>query len=206
VEGVPGVPEAGHQLLALYDQALPEVYGYLLDRCGDVTTAEDLTSETFLAAVRSADAALISIPWMIGVARHRLADHWRRRARDDRLVAELAVDPDIDDPMDDPWDARLTSMRAVDVLGRLGDHHRAALTLRYVDALPVPEVAELLGRTVHAAEALAGAGPVGLPPSLRQGGRRWLTRSTPSAGRSPPLDPASTSPSRCGAGSWRSWA
>jgi RNA polymerase sigma-70 factor (ECF subfamily) len=154
VEGVPGVPEAGHQLLALYDQALPEVYGYLLDRCGDVTTAEDLTSETFLAAVRSADAALISIPWMIGVARHKLADHWRRRARDDRLVAELAVDPDIDDPMDDPWDARLTSMRAVDVLGRLGDHHRAALTLRYVDGLPVPEVAELLGRTVHATEAL----------------------------------------------------
>ena len=56
--------------------------------------------------------------------------------------------------MDDPWDARLTSMRAVDALGRLGDHHRAALTLRYVDGLPVPEVAELLGRTVHATEAL----------------------------------------------------
>ena len=27
-------------------------------------------------------------------------------------------------------------------------------TLRYVDGLPVPEVAELLGRTVHATEAL----------------------------------------------------
>ena len=45
-------------------------------------------------------------------------------------------------------------MRANDVLARLGRHHRAALTLRYVDGLPVPEVAELLGRTVHATEAL----------------------------------------------------
>jgi RNA polymerase sigma-70 factor (ECF subfamily) len=154
VGDVPGVPDVGRQLLALYDQALPEVYGYLLDRCGDVATAEDLTAETFLAAVRRADAGSISIPWMIGVARHKLADHWRRRARDDRLVAELAVDPGIDDPVSDPWDSQLTSMRAVDVLRRLGDHHRAALTLRYVDGLPVPEVADLLGRTVHATEAL----------------------------------------------------
>jgi RNA polymerase sigma-70 factor (ECF subfamily) len=146
------VPEAGRQLLALYDQALPEVYGYLLDRCGDVTTAEDLTSETFLAAVRSETP--ISIPWMIGVARHKLADHWRRRARDDRLVAELAGEPNVEDPVNDPWDAQLTSMRAVEVLERLGDHHRSALTLRYVDGLPVPEVADLLGRTVHATEAL----------------------------------------------------
>ena len=36
----------------------------------------------------------------------------------------------------------------------LGEHHRAALTLRYVDGLPVPQVAALLDRTVHATEAL----------------------------------------------------
>lgn len=32
--------------------------------------------------------------------------------------------------------------------------HRAALTLRYLDGLPVPEVARALGRTVHATEAV----------------------------------------------------
>ena len=40
------------------------------------------------------------------------------------------------------------------VLDRLTSPHRAALTLRYLDDLPVPEVAALLGRTVHATEAL----------------------------------------------------
>ena len=35
-----------------------------------------------------------------------------------------------------------------------GPHHRAALTLRYLDGLPVPEVARHLDRTVHATEAL----------------------------------------------------
>jgi RNA polymerase sigma-70 factor (ECF subfamily) len=40
------------------------------------------------------------------------------------------------------------------VLDQLGAHHRAALTFRYLDGLPVPEVADHLGRTVHATEAL----------------------------------------------------
>jgi RNA polymerase sigma-70 factor (ECF subfamily) len=40
------------------------------------------------------------------------------------------------------------------VLARLGGHHRAALTLRYLDGLPVTEVARHLDRSVHATEAL----------------------------------------------------
>ena len=40
------------------------------------------------------------------------------------------------------------------MLDQLGVHHRAALTLRYLDGLPVPEVARHLDRTVHATEAL----------------------------------------------------
>jgi RNA polymerase sigma-70 factor, ECF subfamily len=153
--GVEDEVPAGQALLALYDRALPQVYGYLFDRCRDVTTAEDLTSETFLAAAAAAvegrSGAVVSIPWMIGIARHKLVDHWRRRTREERLataVAGTTVEHG------DPWDAHLDGVHATDVLGRLGGHHRAALTLRYVDDLPVPQVAELLGRTVHATEAL----------------------------------------------------
>jgi RNA polymerase sigma-70 factor (ECF subfamily) len=40
------------------------------------------------------------------------------------------------------------------VLSELGAHHQAVLTLRYLDGLPVAEVAAHLGRTVHATEAL----------------------------------------------------
>ena len=43
---------------------------------------------------------------------------------------------------------------ATATLAQLGEHHRSALTLRYLDVLPVPEVAVVLGRTVHATEAL----------------------------------------------------
>jgi RNA polymerase sigma-70 factor (ECF subfamily) len=151
---VEDVAPAGNALLALYDRALPAVYGYLYDRCRDVATAEDLTSETFLAAARAVaggqPGSAVSIPWMIGVARHKLVDHWRRRSRDERLLTAVSGGP----VEDDPWDVHLDGVHAADVLGRLGSHHRAALTLRYVDDLPVADVAEVLGRTLHATEAL----------------------------------------------------
>ena len=153
-DGIPVDPAVANAFLSLYQQALPEVYGYLARRCGDQAVAEDLTSDTFLAAVRAlkqGDVVTVGVPWLIGVARHKLADHWRRRAREDRLQGALEGEHLEED---DPWDVTIDRMRATDVLCALGDHHRSALTLRYVDGLPVPEVAGMLGRTVHATEAL----------------------------------------------------
>ena len=116
--------------------------------------AEDLTAETFLAAVTAVQKGTVpdlTVAWLVGVARHKLVDHWRRQAREERqlrAVEETAV------PWEDPWDAHLDATRARAVLDMLGPHHRGALVLRYLDGLPVPEVAEQLGRTVHATEAL----------------------------------------------------
>ena len=137
-------------LVQLYDRALPEVYGYLASRCGSDSVAEDLTSETFLAAVdavRRGTVPDLTVAWLIGVARHKLIDHWRRqgRERDAALPAE---------GIEDEWDVRLDQLLAHATLAELGPHHRGALVLRYLDGLPVREVAACLGRTEGATEAL----------------------------------------------------
>ena len=143
-------PAAGTDLLALYDEALPQVYGYLLSRCGQKALAEDLTAETFLAAVDTVRRNQpVTVAWLIGVARHKLVDHWRRLAREERSLARVRAEPE------PPWeDGVLDAVTARAALERLGPHHRLALTLRYLDGLPVPEVARLLDRTLHATEAL----------------------------------------------------
>jgi RNA polymerase sigma-70 factor, ECF subfamily len=141
-------------LIALYDRALPEVYGYLLPRCGSTSVAEDLTAETFMAAVSAAKARNIpdlTVAWLVGVARHKLVDHWRRREREERSLG--AVHGGRDD-VDDPWDEHVTAEQAHATLARLGPPQRAALTLRYLDGLPVAQVAEHLGRSVRATETL----------------------------------------------------
>ena len=140
-------------LLAMYDRALPQVYGYLRVRVGSDTIAEDITAETFLAAVQAIERSTVAdltVAWLIGVARHKLVDHWRRQAREARnlrLVPGEEAEPD-------GVDERFERARTHEVLEELGPHHRAALTLRYLDGLSVPEVATHLDRTVHATEAL----------------------------------------------------
>ncbi|MGH8962073.1 MAG: RNA polymerase sigma factor [Jatrophihabitantaceae bacterium] len=149
--------DARTALLRLYDRALPQVYGYVLKRCARREVAEELTSETFLAAadaVRRTRPPRVDVPWLIGVARHKLVDHWRREAREERTLRAVASDPTTRTVSDDPWEVRLSALRAAQTLDRLAPQHRIALTLRYVDDLPVADVAALLQRTLHATEAL----------------------------------------------------
>jgi RNA polymerase sigma-70 factor (ECF subfamily) len=149
---------AGPDLLALYDEALPAVYGYLLSRCGNAALAEDLTAETFLAAVTAVKkgAVIPNAPWLLGTARHKLVDHWRAMAREQSHLHAVAVLAGTGAPGEDedPWDERLDALRAQQVLQSLAPQHRAVLVLRYLDDLSVPRVAEELGRTRHATEAL----------------------------------------------------
>jgi RNA polymerase sigma-70 factor, ECF subfamily len=113
-------PDPAFGLLKLYDDALPHVYGYLRARCGDTGLAEDLTAESFLAAVhavRKPGAPDPSIPWLIGVARHKLADHWRRVEREERGLRLLDGESA---HVEDPWETAVDRIRAREVLDQLG--------------------------------------------------------------------------------------
>ena len=61
-------------------------------------------------------------------------------------------------------------MRAHEVLESLGPHHRIALMLRYLDGLPVREVAALLDRTEHATEALLVRARIAFRRAYREDG------------------------------------
>lgn len=150
----PAAADRAQRFLALYDRALPEIYGYLLHRCGDVSLAEDLTSEVVLAAARSlqrTDPADLTVAWLIGVARHKLVDHWRRKARQERTLHLMTSDAVRAETV--PFD-EVEEGRALVTLRRLPAQYQAALTLRYVDGLSVSAVAAEMERTLHATESL----------------------------------------------------
>jgi RNA polymerase sigma-70 factor (ECF subfamily) len=146
--------DAAHSstVIALYERAVGDVYGYLVRRCPSPAVAEDLTAETFLAAARAAHQGdtELSVPWLIGTARHKLVDHWRREGRHRRALEELYEGTD--EPVDSNDPVEVLHVR--DVLGRLTPHHRLALTLRYLDGLPVEQVAAHLDRSIHATESM----------------------------------------------------
>jgi RNA polymerase sigma-70 factor (ECF subfamily) len=141
-----------------YAEALPRVYGYFYSRTGgDRTVAEDLTQETFFAAARElSNGTLVDrpLPWIVGIARHKLLDHLRRARTSHLLVVTIAerIAPDADE-----HSAQLDFERRDQVLAALAavpSPQRDALILHYMDGLPVVEIAALLGRSPSAAQSL----------------------------------------------------
>ena len=144
-----------------YEEALPRVYGYFVHRCGgSAATAEDLTQETFLAAVaelKKERRVNTPTPWIYGIARHKLLDHYRRQERHDR---PFAVSATVEEPEDALVieDQQRAQEGAVAALAAVAASQRAALVLCYVDGYSVPEVAQLLGKSVEAVESLLARG------------------------------------------------
>lgn len=168
-------PDPGQTLLAIYDDALASVYGYLRRRVATDAIAEDLASETFLAAVTSVRTGMakeVGVAWLIGIARHKLLDHYRRTGREQRNLRVVAsMTPDTHDP----WNVTLRHDLALEAMADLGVHHRAALTLCHLDGLSVPEVATTSGRSVHATEALLSRARVAFRSNYETHAERWRT-------------------------------
>jgi RNA polymerase sigma-70 factor (ECF subfamily) len=159
---------------AFYDRALPRVYGYLVSRChGDVTLAEDLTQLTFTTAVRerrSYDGRSDPVTWLVGIARHKLVDHFRAVDREESRLLKLAVREIAMETTRDPWSRADERQHLVAALARLPAMQRAVLVLHYADGLPVRELAREIGRSESATESLLTRAREGLRTILGEAG------------------------------------
>jgi RNA polymerase sigma-70 factor (ECF subfamily) len=139
---------------AFYDRSVREVYGYFhRATAGDRRLAEDLTQETFMACVRAASSGVAdatTMPWLMGVARHKLIDHHRRSSREERKLS-LAWSARADDTS---LDLDITDTAALAALAELSSVHRLVLVLRYLDDLTINQIAEEIGKSVRATESL----------------------------------------------------
>lgn len=147
---------------AFYADALPRVYGYFFLRCGaEQAVAEDLTQETFMAAVAEINRGRLvtaPMPWIVGIARHKLIDHLRRQRRAGWSVVPWQDMAQEEAPVEE--NELIESGRALAALTAVPSPQREALALRHLDGLSVPEVAEALGRSVEATESLLARGRV----------------------------------------------
>ena len=141
-----------------YRRTVPRVYAYLLSRsAGDVALAEDLTQQTFTAAIdqRSRyDGRADTVTWLCGIARHKLADHFRAIERDERRQRRMEVRQiQLDEGTPTALGFEDRSVIA-DVLRSLPASQRAVLVFVVLDDLPVAEAARLLGKSRGATESL----------------------------------------------------
>jgi len=127
------------QIEQFYQEYGSEVLGYLTRRCPE-GQAHDLLQETFLQVVRQAERLdTIAMPraWLLGIARHVLARHYRDR-RDPEKEAATSLTPTA--PQED---ARLPFVR--EAVAGLSTELRETLELRLEQELSYEEIASVLG-------------------------------------------------------------
>jgi RNA polymerase sigma-70 factor (ECF subfamily) len=136
----------------LYARHVRDVYRYALSVVRNPAEAEDVTQTTFLNAYRAIQAgAEPRLPqnWLIAIAHNACRSRVRFAMRRPR---EVALDDVTEVAMHEP--ERLNIRELLRAFGRLPSNQRAALTLREFEGRSYPEIAETLGVTVPAVEAL----------------------------------------------------
>ena len=155
---------------ALVDQHGDFLYRFALLRVRDTHVAEDLVQETFLAALQGTyrdSGETAERRWMIGIMKHKIVDHFRRKARepiqpleqpDGHAVEEgfsadghwkadpaaLQAWPELPDGLIERrqfWDALAVCME------RLPPRAAQVFTLRELDELDTEKICDLLRLT-----------------------------------------------------------
>ncbi|WP_412540580.1 sigma-70 family RNA polymerase sigma factor [Longispora sp. K20-0274] len=153
-----GDREAFGELYLRYQEM---VFGFVVRRVGDRGTAEDLTSETFVRALRAigryAETGRDPGAWLVTIARNLVLDHaksgWRQRVQ---VTGEV---PELGDPGACPEQRVIARERLGAIrreVARLAGPQRECLTLRFLDGYSVAETAGRLGRGIGATKALQG--------------------------------------------------
>jgi RNA polymerase sigma-70 factor (ECF subfamily) len=143
----------------LYDRYVDVVFRYVLFRVGDRNLAEDVTSETFLRALRSIGS--ISYQgrdvgaWFVTIARNIVFDHVKSsRYRLEVTTPELADNRELAAGPEQEVMADATNAELLRCVAQLGEDQRECIVLRFIQGLSVAETAARMGRNEGAVKAL----------------------------------------------------
>jgi RNA polymerase sigma-70 factor (ECF subfamily) len=141
-----------------YLRTLPRVFSYVLSRCGgEISLAEDLCQQTFIAAIDQRakfDGRSDVVTWLCGIARHKLADHFRARERDERRRMQLEV-RQLQLEAQEMQTPGLDDRAAIgEALRSLPASQQAVLAFVVLDGLPVAEAGRLMQKSEGATRSM----------------------------------------------------
>jgi RNA polymerase sigma-70 factor (ECF subfamily) len=147
----------------LYDRYVDVVYRYVLFRVGDRDLAEDVTSETFLRALRRITTVSYQGrdvgAWFVTIARNLVLDHVKSSRFRLEVVTDEVTEPHsaaAGAPAGPEQEAisRATRVELLRCVAELGDDQRECIVLRFLQGLSVAETAEIMNRNEGAIKAL----------------------------------------------------
>ena len=138
------------EFASIYERYADRLFRYALARTGSPAIADDVVSDTMLAALEGIsdfDPGQGSLAgWLFAIATRRIADRGRQLGRFRRALARVwtTLPPELDDDLLEvvvrTEDARLVRQ----LLGRLSGADRELVLLRYSAGLNAAEIADVL--------------------------------------------------------------
>jgi len=144
----------------LYRRHVASVYRYHLAHTGNEKDAEDLTSQTFMAAlegIKSYRGTAPYISWILGIAFRLKSRHFRGRKPEVPLDAALQI-PTPSLPTDKSAFQRLERTQIINALNKLSSDRAEALILCFFSGLSFREAGEVLGKSEAAVKMLISRG------------------------------------------------
>ncbi|HEY3603871.1 MAG TPA: ECF subfamily RNA polymerase sigma factor, BldN family [Sporichthyaceae bacterium] len=146
----------------LYDRYLDTIYRYVYYRVGSRQLAEDLTSETFLRALRSMGTFTWQGrdfgAWLVTIARNLVADHFKSsRFRLEITIADMVSTESSTESAESPEGVVIRSLTNAALLAavkRLNPQQQECLVLRFLQGLSVAETAKVMGKNEGAIKTL----------------------------------------------------
>jgi RNA polymerase sigma-70 factor (ECF subfamily) len=144
---------------ALYDRYLDTVFRYVYYRVGSRPLAEDLTSETFLRALRRISTFTWQGrdfgAWLVTIARNLVADHFKSgRFRLEVTTGEMLDADEVQEGPEGMVMESFTNAALIEAVKRLNPHQQECLVLRFLQGLSVAETARIMGKNEGAIKTL----------------------------------------------------
>jgi RNA polymerase sigma-70 factor (ECF subfamily) len=141
----------------LYDHYQPQIYRFVMLKTGRREEAEDLTHQVFLHALEHIknykDLGYPFSSWLYQIARNQVIDHYRTRR--DSIPLQDAEEEALagENPETDASDKlELQKLRAA--IARLKPEHQDVIILRFVEEIPIKNVAAAIGKSEGAVKLL----------------------------------------------------
>lgn len=143
----------------LYDRYVDTIHRYVYYRVGSRALAEDLTSETFLRALRRIETFTWQGrdfgAWLVTIARNLVTDHFKSsRFRLEVTTAEMVDTDSVEESPEGEVMASFTNTALLEAVQRLNPQQQECLVLRFLQGLSVAETARIMGKNEGAIKTL----------------------------------------------------
>lgn len=143
----------------LYDHYVDTIHRYVYYRVGSRQLTEDLTSETFLRALRRIETFTWQGrdfgAWLVTIARNLVADHFKSsRFRLEVTTADMVDSDHLEESPEGEVMAAFTNTALLEAVQRLNAQQQECLVLRFLQGLSVAETARIMGKNEGAIKTL----------------------------------------------------